>query len=130
MNGTRGLGSSVAGNAPRKGELLEEALHSGFVLADARIDLGVAALEIGVCHYGRTAVPGTGDEDCALIKLLDDPVHVRINEVEPGRSSPVTKQARFNLFDAERLPEQRVVEQINLTDGKIIGRSPVSINVL
>ena len=33
------------------------------------------------------------------------------------------------MFSLERFPQERVVEQINLADREIVGRSPVSIDV-
>src|SRR5690606_17188917 len=58
----RDLRRAMARNAARERELLEQALHSGSVLPDLRIHLGVAALEPGVRGERGTAVAGPDDE--------------------------------------------------------------------
>jgi hypothetical protein len=78
MNGAGAFRRGVAGNTAGKGELLEEPLKTGLVLADVRIDLAVGAFQIGVAHHRWTAVPGAGDVDHVQVVLLDDPVQVDI----------------------------------------------------
>ena len=63
VNGAGRRRGDMARNAARKGELLEQPFHPGFVLADVGIDLAVAALEIGVGDQRRAAMAGTGDVD-------------------------------------------------------------------
>ena len=52
---------------------------------DARIDLGVGALEVGVGDHSRTAVAWSGDEHGVEIPVADHPVEVGIDEIEPWR---------------------------------------------
>ena len=52
-------GRDMARNAAGERKLLEQPLHSGFVLADVGIDLAVAAFEIGVGDQRRAAMAGT-----------------------------------------------------------------------
>ena len=59
----RRLRRDVAGDAAGKAELLEQPLHPLLVLRDVRIDLAVGALEVGLRHQRRAAVPGTDDVD-------------------------------------------------------------------
>ena len=60
--------------------------------------------------------------------FLDDPVAVRINEIQAGRGAPVAQQPGLDVFHAQRLGEQRVVEKINLPDGQVVGGAPVGID--
>src|SRR6185436_12046721 len=46
-------------------------------------------------------------------------------EVQPGRRAPVAEQARLDVLDRQRLAQQRIVEQINLTDRQVVGGAPV-----
>ena len=39
------------------------------------------------------------------------------------------EEARLDVLLLERLAQQRVVEQIDLTDGQIIGRAPIGIDL-
>jgi hypothetical protein len=42
----------------------------------------------------------------------------------------VTQQSRFDVLDLQGLPEQRVIEQVDLADRKIIGRTPIGVQFL
>jgi hypothetical protein len=40
----------------------------------------------------------------------------------------VAEQARFDVLGAEGFAQERVVHEINLADGKVVGGSPVSVD--
>ena len=66
----RRLGRDMARHAAGEGELLEQLPHAVRVHADLRIDLAVAAFEIGVRHHRRPAMAGTADvETCQVARL-------------------------------------------------------------
>ncbi len=117
----------VARDAAGKGKLLEEVLHPGFVLRHLRIALGVGAFEIGVGDERRTAVPGPGDEKHGAPLPDNHAIEVRVDEIEAGRRAPVAEQARLDVVERERHPEQRVVVEIDLSHGEVIGRAPVGV---
>jgi hypothetical protein len=52
-----------------------------------------------------------------------------IDEIEPGRSAPVSEQARLDVLRFQRLPEQRIVEQIYLSNRKIVGGAPIGVEM-
>ena len=52
-----------------------------------------------------------------------------IDEVQTGRGAKVTEQPRLDMLDLERFAEQRIGVEINLSDGKIVGRAPVGIDL-
>src|ERR1700733_13170493 len=104
----------MARNSAGERELSEEPLHALHVLRDARIDFAVRALEIGIGDEPRSAVSGTGDVDHVEIELLDQPIEVRVDEVEAGRRAPMPEQAWLDVLLLERLTQQRIVEKINL----------------
>src|SRR3954465_4013199 len=86
---TRGLGRDVRGDAAGEGELAEERLHPGLVLADVRIELRVGALEVGVGDEPWAAVAGAGDVDRREVPGPDRAVQVRVDQVEAGRRAEV-----------------------------------------
>jgi len=66
-------------------------------------------------------VPQARDVDHVEIVFLDDPVHVRVNEVLPGRRSPVAEQYAFDILQLQRPFEQRIGVEADLADRKIVG---------
>jgi hypothetical protein len=40
----------------------------------------------------------------------------------------MTKEARFDVLELERFPEQRIRAEIDLTDREIVGGAPVSVH--
>ena len=124
----RRLGRDVARDAARERELAEEPAQALFVLADVRIDLAVRALEVRARDEPGPAVPGPCDEDRAEVARADLAVQVRVEEVEPGRRPEMAEQARLDVLRPERLAEQRVVEQVDLSDGEVVRRPPPGVD--
>ena len=112
----------------RERELGEEPFHALHVLRDARIDFAVSPFEIGVGDQPRTAMSGAGNVDHIEIVFLDQPIEVRVGEVEARRRAPMPEEARLDVLLLERLTQQGIVEQIDLTDRQIIGGAPVSVD--
>ena len=129
MNRPRRLRRNVAGDPSGEGELLEQLLQPGLILADVRIDLAVRAFEVDVAHHRRGAVAGTGDVDHVEVMLLDDPVQMRVDEVLARSRAPVSQQQLFHMLQLQRLPKQRVVAEIDLADGQVIRGPPVGIDL-
>ena len=125
----RALRRGVAGNSAGKRKLNEELLQPGLVLADVGIDLAVGALEIGVAHDRRAAVPGTGDVDHVEVVFLDDPVQVHVDEVLPRGRAPVPQQHVLHIRERQRPLQQRIVVEIDLADRQIVGGAPVGIHL-
>ena len=128
VDGARRLRGDVAGDAAREGELPEELPQALRVPRDARVDLRVGALEVGVGDGRRAAVAGTHDVDGVQVPGADDPVQVGVDEVQAGRRAPVAEQARLDVLGLQRLPQERVVEQVDLADGQVVGGPPVGID--
>ena len=128
VDGAGRLGRDMARNPARKRELGEEPLHPLLVLRNVRIDLAVRPFEIGVCDQARPAVPGAGDVDHVEIVLFDQPVEMHIDEVQAWRRAPVPQKTRLDVLLLERLTQQRIVEQVDLADGKIVGGAPVGVD--
>ena len=73
-------------------------------------------------------MPGPDDVDGIQVPGTDDPVEVGVDEVEPGRRAPVAEQPRLDVGRLERLAQQRVVEQVDLADGQVVGGPPVGVD--
>ena len=118
----------MARNSAGERELREEPLHALHVLRNARIDFAVGAFEIGVGDQPRSAMAGAGDVDHVEIVFLDQPIEVHVDEVEARRRAPMPEKARLDVLLLERLTQQRIVEQIDLADGQIVGGAPVGVD--
>ena len=130
IDGARRIRRGMAGNAIGPGKLHEQALHAGGILGDPGIQLRVCALKIGVGHHSGTAVPRAGNVDGVQPVFEDHPVHVRVNKIQAGSGAEMTQQARLGMLQAQRLAQERIVAQVNLAHGKIIGGTPVGIHSL
>src|SRR5207302_2006510 len=122
------LRGGVAGDATGEGELPEEAAHPLFVTPDVWVDLAVRALEPGVGDDARSTVSWAGDVDGVEVARSDDPVHVCVHEVEAGRRPPVTEEPGLDLVGTQRLAQQRVVEQVDLSHRQVVGGAPPCVN--
>ena len=108
-------------------ELPEEPAQPLRVPGHLWIDLAVGPFEIGVRDQAGATVTGPGDVQRVQAVRPDQTVHVRVDEVEPGGGPPVPEQPRLDVLGTQRLAQERVVEQVDLPDGQIVGRSPVRI---
>ena len=129
VDGARRRRRDMARNAAGKGELLEQPFHPGFVLADVGIDLAVAALEIGVGDQRRSAVAGTGDVDHVEIMQSDRPVQMDVDEILPRRRSPMPDHERLDMRKRERLAQQRICVEVNLTDREVVCGAPIGVEL-
>src|SRR5439155_27227789 len=87
------LGRRMAGDAAGKRELAEEAADPFLVSADMRVELGVGALEPGVCDDGRAAVAGAGDVDRVEVARLDRGGQVDGDQSEAGNGAALAERA-------------------------------------
>ncbi len=129
VDGAGRLRRGVAGDPAGEGELAEQPLHPGRVLADVRVELAVGALEVRVGHDARPAVTRPGHVDHVEVVVADQPVGVRVDQVESWRGPPVAQQPRLDVLGPQRLPEQRVVHQVDLAHRQVVGGAPVGVDL-
>src|SRR5579883_2822233 len=103
MNGARRFRGNVAGNSARKRELLEQPLHAFHALRDVRVDFAISAFQIRIRYNARAAMTRANDVDDIQVVALDQPIEVDIDEVQPGRGSPVSEQAWLDVLKFQRL---------------------------
>ncbi len=130
VDGTRRLGCRVARDAAREGELPEQPAQPVLGVVDRVVDLGVRAVQVGVGDHSGATVARAGDEDRVQRPFPDDTVQVRVDEVEPGRRAPVAEEARLDVVAGQRRAQERVVEQVDLPDRKVVGGAPPRIQLV
>ena len=141
VDGARGLGREVAGDAAGIGELTEELLEAGLVIGDVGTDLAVGAVEKGLRGAGRSAVTRAHEEDGILLVVGDEAVDVAEQEVDARRGAPVADEAVLDVGTTEVaglagllvnpiLAHQRVRAQVDLADGQVVGGTPVPLDTL
>ena len=122
------LGRGVARDPARERELAEQLAQPVLARADVRVELGVRALEVGVRDDPRPAVARPGDVDRVQLPGADRAVQVHPDQVQAGRRAEVPEQPRLDVLGAQRLAEQRVVEQVDLPDRQVVRRAPVGVD--
>ena len=120
----------VAGDPAGKRELGEQPLQPGLVLAHVGIDLAVGALQVSIGDQCRTTVTGTGDVEHVEVALLDHPVQMHVDEVLARGRAPVPHHQGLHVRQLQRLSEQRIVVEVELADGEIVGGPPVGVHFL
>jgi hypothetical protein len=70
---------------------------------------------------------GAGDVDRREVAGPDRAVQVRIDEVQARGCAEVAEQPWLDVFGFERAPQKRIVEQVDLADGQVVGGAPVGI---
>ena len=107
----------MARNPSGEAELLEQPPHPVLVQRDVRVDLAVGAFEPGIRDHSGAAMARAADIDHVEVPRFDDPVEVRINEIEAGCRPPMAEQPRLDVRPFQRAFEQRIVEHIDLANG-------------
>ncbi len=118
----------MARDAAWEAELLEQALHAARVLRHMRVDLAVGPFEPGIRNNARAPMARTGDVNHVEIACFNRAVEMHVDEVQPRGRAPMPQEARLDVLEFERLFQQRIVEQINLPDGKVIRRAPPGVD--
>ena len=118
--------ADVARHAARRRELAEEPRDARLVLGDAR------GRPRSRCPRGRRSrgspgppCPGPGEVDHVGVGVADEPVEVDVDQAQAGRRAPVAEQPRLDVLRPQRLAQQRVVLQVDLADGQVVGGAPV-----
>src|SRR6266852_2306527 len=52
-----------------------------------------------------------------------------VDEIQAGSSAKMSKQSWLDVVNLQRLAQKRIGVEINLADGKIVGRAPIGINL-
>ena len=118
----------MARNAARKGKLAEQFAQAVGVARDVGVNLAVAAFEIGVGDHPWPAMAGAADIDDVEVGRPDRAIEMGIDEIQPRRGSPMAEQARLDVLGPQLFLQQRIIEQVDLADGQIIGGAPIAVD--
>ena len=110
--------------------MLEQLFQSGFILSDVWIYLGPCPFKIHVTDQRRTAMTGAGNVDDVEIVFLYDPIQVDVDEILTGRGAPMSYHERFHMLQPQRYAQQRVIPEVDLPDGQIVGGPPIGVGFL
>ena len=69
------------------------------------------------------------DQPVAEHLLFDEAIAVSVDEVQAWSGAPVSKQTRLDVFETQRLHQQRIGVEINLSDGEVVGCAPVGVDL-
>src|SRR5262249_36911262 len=72
----------------------------------------------------------SGQVDDVRIPLGDQAVQVNVDEAQARRSAPVTQEPRLDVLRSQWLTQQRILAEVDLRDGQIVGRVPVSLRLM
>src|SRR3989442_15964586 len=123
------LGGNMAGNTPGKRKLFEQPLHTLFILLNGGVDLGGRRIIKKKRQHARPAMPRTADVNDVEVIHSDDAIKVHVDEVHPWSRTPVSQQTRLDVLEFQRLTQQRIGVEVNLSDREIIRSAPVSIHL-
>src|SRR5580698_4189136 len=98
MNRPRSFRRDMTWNAVRPGKLAEQPPQSIPAPLDCRIMLRIGAFEIAVRHDAGATMTGPNDIDHVQIVVLDQPVEMDIEEIQPRRRAPVTEQTGLDML--------------------------------
>jgi hypothetical protein len=73
---------------------------------------------------------GTGDVDHVEIIQSDRPVQMGVDEILPWRRPPMPDHQRFDMCQRERLEQQRIRVEVNLTDREVVRGAPICVELL
>ena len=107
---------------------MEEFLHAFHVSADVGVDFTVGPIQIVLGDDGVAAVAGAADVDHVQIVPDDGSVQVGVNKVLAGAGAPVAHNVLLQMLWLQGGAQQRIVQQIELAGGQIVGCAPPGVN--
>src|SRR5262249_46379061 len=100
------------------------------ILRDLGIDRRVGPFKVGESDQGWAAVTGSSQVDHVGVALIDQAVEVDVEEAEAWGRAPVAEQSRLDVLRIQRLSQERIVEQVDLGGGQVVGGVPITVHLL
>src|SRR5207245_1616889 len=82
-------------------------------------------LPVGVGNQAGRPLPGARNVNDVEIVLLDQPIEMNIDEIQPGCRAPVAQQSWLDVLELQRFAQQWIGIEVDLPYGEIIRRAPV-----
>jgi beta-glucosidase/6-phospho-beta-glucosidase/beta-galactosidase len=70
------------------------------------------------------------DVDHVEVAFFNEAVPVGVEEVEARRCAPMTEKARLDVVECERTFKERIVFEVDLADGEVVGGAEVGVDLL
>ena len=81
----------MAGNPARKRELFEQPPQSFGVVGDARVALGIGALEVGVGDHARATMARATHVNRVQIAFGNGAIEMDVHKIQAWRGAPVSE---------------------------------------
>ena len=101
-------------------------MESGGVVRQRGVEVAQAAFQVEVGQVGGRAVAWTRDEHDIEVMRQDQPVEVRVDEIDAGAGAPVSQEPILDVLGPQRLAQQHVVAQVDLRTGEIVGGTQIA----
>jgi hypothetical protein len=75
-------------------------------------------------------VARTGQEDRVDVVVPDDPVEMRVDEVEARCGAPMPQQSRLHVVGNQVTLQKCVVQQVDLPNGQVVRGAPPGVDVV
>ena len=72
-------------------------------------------------------MPRTRKEDDIRVVAPNEPIEMDVDEAQSGRCAPMSEQARLDVGGSQGLSQQRIVLEVDLPNGQVVGRAPDSV---
>src|SRR5206468_5541689 len=93
------------------------------------IEFAVGAFQISVSNQTGPSVTWTRHVDDVQVVLLDQPIEMNVDEIQPRCGAPVPQQSWFDMFELQRLVKQRIGIEIDLPYGEVVRGTPVGMHL-
>src|SRR5216683_2566390 len=92
------------------------------------IQFAVGAFEKCVRHHAGSAMTRAGYIDNVQIQLFDEPVEMKVDEIQSRCGSPMAEQTRLDVSNFQRLTQERIMEKVYLPNGEIVCGAPICVH--
>src|SRR3954447_15860084 len=82
-----------------------------------------------MCNDARAAMTRTDDVHHVQVIQPDEPVEMRVDEVQSGRCAPMPQETRLDVFFREGAFKQRILFEVDLPNGKVVRGVPVFVKL-
>src|ERR1700730_4515597 len=106
VNRTGSFRSHMAGNSTRERKLLKQFSQSILVLRNTWIDFAVSPFQISVSNEPGTSMAGSCHIHHVEIMRLDQSIQMHVDEIQSGRSTPMTQKPRLYVLQLQRFAQQ------------------------
>ena len=120
----------MAADVTWEGKHLEELAQPFRIRRFVGVALAVAAVDVDRTPGSWRTVAWSGHVDHVQVVFVDQPIGVGPDEGLARARAPVPQQAVLDVLRTQGLLEQGVVLQIDHSDGQVVGRAPIGVQLM